>query len=99
MTKQRKYSRTAYAAKHGANAPKDENDRRARQSERDRRHYLNNREAAEYLCISESFLNKTRHFGTGPRFYRVGRAIRYAVEDLDDWMAERCSTSTRDRLK
>ncbi len=99
MTKQQKYSRTTYATKHGADVPKDENMRRARQSERDRRHYLNNRETAEYLCVSESFLNKTRHFGTGPRFYRVGRAIRYAVEDLDNWMAERCSTSTRDRPK
>ena len=99
MTKQQKYSRNAYATKRGANAPKDENDRRARQSERDRRHYLYNREAAEYLCVSESFLNKTRHFGTGPRFYRVGRAIRYAEVDLDDWMAEHCATSTRDRLK
>ena len=99
MKKQKTYGRTAYAAAHGADAPKDENERRARQSERDRRHYLDNREAAEYLCVSESFLNKTRHFGTGPRFYRVGRAIRYAIEDVDDWMAERRATSTRDRLK
>ncbi len=99
MTKQQKYSRTAYAVKHGADAPKNDHERRKLQSERGWKQYLDNRETAEYLCVSESFLNKTRHFGTGPRFYRVGRAIRYAVEDVDDWMAERCATSTRDRLK
>lgn len=99
MTKQQKYSRIAYATEHGADAPKHDHERRKYQSARVRKYYLNNREAAEYLCVSESFLNKTRHFGTGPRFYRVGRAIRYAEVDLDDWMAEHCATSTRDRLK
>lgn len=98
MTQQKKYDHGAFAKKRNADVSKDEHERRERKSERDRRQYLDNRQAAEYLSVSESFLNKTRHFGTGPRFYRVGRAIRYAAEDLDEWMAERCATSTRDYL-
>lgn len=96
MSKQRKGTQRVSSPKRRLEVSEAERLRRQRQSERDKSRYFDNREAAAYLRVSESFLNKTRHFGTGPRFYRIGRTIRYAVEDLDDWMSERSATSTRE---
>ncbi len=42
-------------------------------------------EAARWAKVSESFLNKARLTGTGPRFIRLGRAIRYQPSDLEAW--------------
>ena len=48
-------------------------------------------EAAEYLAVSRSFLRQDRMNGprerrtAGPRYIRIGRAIRYLKEDLDAW--------------
>lgn len=44
-------------------------------------------EAAARLKVSVSFLAKARMKGTGPRFLRLGRAIRYAEEALDEYEA------------
>jgi predicted DNA-binding transcriptional regulator AlpA len=43
-------------------------------------------EAARRLGISESFLEKSRGAGTGPRFVRLGRVIAYREEDLIAWV-------------
>lgn len=46
-------------------------------------------EAAEYVGLSASTLEKMRLAGEGPAFIRLGgRAIGYAVEDLDAWLEE-----------
>lgn len=37
------------------------------------------------FSLAPSTLNKMRVFGTGPSFYRLGRAIRYRRGELDDW--------------
>lgn len=42
-------------------------------------------EAAKWAKVSESFLNKARLDGSGPRFLRLGRAIRYTPADLEAW--------------
>lgn len=42
-------------------------------------------EAARWAKVSESFLNKARLTGDGPRFVRLGRAIRYRQSDLEAW--------------
>ncbi len=60
-----------------------------------RRLYLTASEAADYICLSESYLAKLR-MGTlphaGPKFLRVGlRAIRYRQRDLDEWMESKSS--------
>lgn len=48
---------------------------------------LKDKEAASYLGLSRSFLQKTRCTGQGgPKFIRVGRAIVYLREDLDAWL-------------
>ena len=44
-------------------------------------------EAARYLDCSRSFLSKDRVTGLhGIPFYRLGRHIRYNVDDLDDFL-------------
>lgn len=50
---------------------------------------INEAEAARYIGMSRAFLRRTRMEGAlprrtaGPPFVRIGRAIRYAVDDLD----------------
>ena len=42
--------------------------------------------AAKRLGVSQSFLAKARMNGTGPRYRKLGRAVRYAQADLDHWL-------------
>ena len=44
---------------------------------------LDTRQAALYLALSETTLISWRSLGRGPRFVRVGRAVRYRQADLD----------------
>lgn len=59
--------------------------------------YLTPLEAAEYLRSSVSTLAKLRVYGGGPRFTRLGRAVRYSRAELDAYMAARISRSTSDK--
>nr|WP_278377020.1 helix-turn-helix domain-containing protein [Brucella anthropi] len=52
------------------------------------------RAAAEYLGLSKSTLDKLRHFGGGPRYFKLGRIVVYDTADLDAWRNERAATST-----
>lgn len=55
-------------------------------------------EAARYLGISQSTLNKTRLTGDGPHFVKVTpRAVAYRKVDLDAWLEARLCRSTSDR--
>jgi len=53
---------------------------------------LTEREACRYLSVSRSFLAQGRIYGhlpgrtPTPPFYKVGRMVRYRVEDLDAWL-------------
>lgn len=51
--------------------------------------------AAELLRVSRRTIEAWRLRGGGPRFVRVGRAVRYRVRDIEDWieLGERTSTS------
>ncbi len=51
-------------------------------------------EAAEYLGLSVSTLEKMRTAGGGPAFLAMGRAVSYAVADLDAWAAARTVRNT-----
>ena len=42
--------------------------------------------AARRLGVSSSFLAKARMKGVGPRYRKLGRAVRYAHADLDRWL-------------
>ena len=50
--------------------------------------------AAEYLALSASTLNKWRIRGEGPRFLKLGRAVVYRLQDLDDWLGQNVRNST-----
>lgn len=50
--------------------------------------YLKPREAAAFISSSKSTLAKLRLSGAGPKFVRIGRAIRYREIDLDSWMEQ-----------
>lgn len=51
---------------------------------------LNTREAAAYVGLSKSTLEKKRgKAGGGPVFVRLGGAIRYRQADLDQYIRER----------
>ena len=57
---------------------------------------LRTREAAKYLGVSKSFLEKKRQNDGGPSFiWLSGRAIGYDVGDLDRWL-ERQPREVRD---
>ena len=45
--------------------------------------------AASRLDMSERNLRALRDAGTGPRFARVGRLVRYRPADLAEWAASR----------
>lgn len=51
--------------------------------------YLRPKEAAQYLGISHSLLAKQVRKNAGPARRRVGRAVLYAVADLNAWMETR----------
>jgi excisionase family DNA binding protein len=53
--------------------------------------YLTASEAAFYLRTSKSTLAKRWMKGCGPVFVRIGRAVRYRLSDLDNWMGSSVS--------
>lgn len=71
-----------------------ENDDRDPAGHREAAESGNTRWAAAYLDLAPSTLNKMRIFGTGPAFFRLGRAVRYRREDLEEWRGRFRATST-----
>ena len=54
-------------------------------------------EAANYLGLAASTLEKKRLTGDGPRFVKIsGRAVGYDIQDLDLWLDGRKRNSTSD---
>ena len=39
------------------------------------------------LGVGESTLEKWRFEGRGPRFVKLGRCVRYAAEEIAEWIA------------
>jgi len=56
--------------------------------------FLTSKQAAAYLRVSKSYLDKLRVYGGGPRFLRFGRKILYRRSELNLWAEERCFGST-----
>ena len=58
------------------------------------RRLLTEKEAAVYLTVSVAFLRQSRMRNPppkstpGPVFYKFRKLVRYAIEDLDRWLAE-----------
>ncbi len=57
---------------------------------------LTQAEAAELLAVQPASLEKWRWAGEGPRYHKVGRLVRYSLEDLERWLAGRAVSSTSD---
>lgn len=57
--------------------------------------YLRTPDAAKYLGIGKSTLERKRVEGTGPAFRRLGsKIVTYAVKDLDAWASQQVLEST-----
>lgn len=57
---------------------------------------FNTREAAAYVRLGKPTLERFRVAGDGPRYCKLGGAVRYRRADLDDWMESRLIRSTSD---
>lgn len=55
---------------------------------------LSVRDAAAFLGVSKSFLDKARCTGSGPAFTRVGRRIKYRLPTLEAYLAANERNST-----
>jgi len=51
-------------------------------------------EAARYVGLSKSSLDKMRMGSDGPAYFKVGRAVIYSTDDLDAWLEAKRRTST-----
>jgi predicted DNA-binding transcriptional regulator AlpA len=52
------------------------------------------KEAAKLLSVSISWLAKSRLTGTGPRFVKIGRSVRYPESSLREYIKSRMKGST-----
>ena len=65
---------------------------------------MNNRllttiEAAKYLALGKSTLERWRLTGEGPKFVKMGDAVRYRLEDLDAFVAGNLVQTTAEGMK
>jgi predicted DNA-binding transcriptional regulator AlpA len=56
-------------------------------------------ELARRAAVSTAVLRKWRREGTGPRFVRLGRCVRYLVADVDTWLRSWRSIVVTSRLE
>ncbi|TAA11258.1 DNA-binding protein [Pseudoxanthomonas winnipegensis] len=56
---------------------------------------LTGNDAAKYLGLSKSTLEKMRHEGRGPRYLKIGGRVFYRRPDLDEYI-ERSVVETED---
>jgi len=55
---------------------------------------LTTQEVAELLQISEQTLHQWRYRKISPKGIRVGRHVRYRINDLEDWLDEQAQKQT-----
>jgi predicted DNA-binding transcriptional regulator AlpA len=55
---------------------------------------LRQRDAALALKLSERTLERLRAKGTGPRFVKANRSVRYRESDLESWLTAQTISST-----
>lgn len=58
-----------------------------------KKRYLSNEEAAIYIGFKPSTLRLSRHTGTlagvdTPEYLKIGKVVRYDVQDLDQWLSQ-----------
>lgn len=55
---------------------------------------MDTKEAAEYLRVSTQHLEIARHKGSGPKYAKFSRLVRYRKADLDEYLAMRVRHNT-----
>lgn len=55
---------------------------------------IRTQDAARYLGISKSTLEKYRSHGGGPTYKKIGKICVYAIDDLDRWLELKSKSST-----
>ena len=56
---------------------------------------IREREAARVLAVSYATLRRWRYLGRGPRFYRIGRCVRYRKEDVEHFVTNQVVNPNR----
>lgn len=56
---------------------------------------LDTKEAAAHLGVAPKTLANRRSIGEGPRYMKLGGAVRYRIEDLDAYMAASLVSTTQ----
>lgn len=55
---------------------------------------MDQKQVASYLGKSIAWCERSRWDGTGPRFIKVGRAVRYRADDVLAWLEANAHTNT-----
>lgn len=55
--------------------------------------------AAAYLGLAKNTLEKMRVYGSGPRFAKYRRAVRYSIDELDAWIQKNSADSTSEHWR
>jgi len=50
------------------------------------KNFLTEAQTAKVLSLSVKCLQKWRHSGVGPKHVKFGRAVRYSISDLHDYI-------------
>ncbi len=45
-------------------------------------------EIASMFGLRESYLRKLRQLRKGPKYFKLGRMVRYRKEDIDSWLGK-----------
>jgi excisionase family DNA binding protein len=56
-------------------------------------------EAAELLKLSVRTVERLRVSGTGPKFLKIFRSVRYRPADVEQWLASRVRGSTSEDVR
>lgn len=51
--------------------------------------FFTERWLADFLCVPLPTMKAWRRAGRGPRFFRVGRGVRYLHTDVEAWLLNR----------
>ncbi len=49
---------------------------------------LHERDAARILAMTPAWLQRQRWLGTGPRYVKHGRAVRYELAAIEEWISD-----------
>ena len=51
--------------------------------------FFNEKAVAQYLSVSLPAVRRWRYENRGPKFVKFGSSVRYAVSDVEAWIASR----------